>query len=126
MPKFKQIPVTFLDKPRIASYGMPELRAICKLTGTDPFKGEHWVSSITHENAVPILHALLKRDDPGLTLETLDEMVSPGDVRSITDLCVQAQLGITLDELEKAAGEKAEIPLSKTPDTGHSVDSISA
>jgi hypothetical protein len=118
VPKFKTIPVDFLDRPRSASYGMPELRAICKITGTDPFKGEHWVGSITHDNAVQILHVLLRREDPSLTVEALDEMVSPSDVRAITDVCVQAQLGMTLEELEKAAGEKAEIPLSRTPDTG--------
>ena len=126
MPKFKQVTVEFLDKPRTASYGMPELRAICKITGTDPFKGDHWVGALTHENAVPILHVLLKREEPALTIEAVDDMVGPDDVRAITDLCVQLQLGLTLDELEKAAGEKAEIPLSKTPDSGHSADSTSA
>jgi hypothetical protein len=114
-PKTKELPVEFLDRPRRAIYGQPELLALCKITKVDPFRGQYWADSISIENVSQVLHVLLKRDDPNLTLEGAAALWGPEDIKDIVNLAVQLQTGKTLDEIEALSKEKVEIPLLATP-----------
>lgn len=106
---------------------MPELRAICKITGVNPFQGGSWIGLLSPDNAEQILHALLVRDDPALTIEQVREMVGVEDIRSITDVCCRLVIGKTIDEIEQAAGEALdENPLPPKPTSEPSAGSISA
>lgn len=122
-PKVKELLIEFLDRPRRVIYGQQELLALCKITNTDPFKGEFWCDAFTIETVSQVLHVLLKRDDPTLTLEATAALWGPSDLRDIKDTCVQLQTGLTMNDIERITKEKLELPLSQTPhDTGPSVN----
>lgn len=80
-----------LDRERILSYGMDELKKITTLTKLELLQGQAWLTALGVHNLSSVLLILLERENP-MKLEDLDASYGVEDlpriVNAITDLVI--------------------------------------
>ena len=127
MPRIKTVAVEFLDRPRVAHYGLPQYREICKLLHIDVTLSQDWFTKATSgdlDTAFQVLHVLLREDDPSLTIEQIAESFMPdlATRQEMVDLFAFLETGKrTRDFAQESASP---FPLSST--NAPSVESTSA
>lgn len=60
------------------THGMREMRELCRITGRDILKGEHWFQALNMENLFSVLAILAKRAHPDITEADLEDTL-PGE-----------------------------------------------
>lgn len=97
------------------THGMKEMRELCRITGRDILKGEHWFQALNMENLFSVLAVLARRAHPDTSEAQLEDTL-PGEF-----LQEFLELAPTLMGVKQASPEPP-----NPSDSEHSVDSPSA